>query len=98
MVRLVPSGFGRAAARVDVPPFAVIAQFPNFNLDRLAHFLLDPHPKMPESPYQSWWMEGYWADAFAARSIKRATSSGLETYTAWLAGTSMVSLPANHAV
>ena len=24
------------------------------------------------------WMEGYWADAFAARSIKRATSSGLE--------------------
>jgi hypothetical protein len=34
------------------------------------------------------------ADAFAARSIKRATSSGLETYTAWLAGTSTVSLPA----
>ena len=37
-------------ASVDVPPFAVIAQSPNFNPDRLAHFLLDPHPKMPELP------------------------------------------------
>jgi hypothetical protein len=35
---------------------------------------------------------GHWADAFAARSIKRATSSGLEMYTAWLAGTSIVSV------
>ena len=41
---------------------------------------------------------GYGADAFAARSIKRATSSGLETYTAWLAGTSIVSLPARLAM
>jgi hypothetical protein len=41
---------------------------------------------------------GYWADAFAACSIKRATSSGLETYTAWLAGTSIVSLPARLAM
>ena len=37
-------------ASADVPPFAVIAQSPNFNPDRLAHFLLDPHPKMPELP------------------------------------------------
>lgn len=29
--------------------------------------------------------KGYRADAFAARSIKRATSFGLEIYTAWLA-------------
>jgi hypothetical protein len=42
--------------------------------------------------------KGYGADAFAARSIKRATSSGLETYTAWLAGTSIVSLPARLAM
>jgi hypothetical protein len=42
--------------------------------------------------------KGYWADAFAARSIKRATSSGLETYTAWLAGTSIVSLAARLAM
>jgi hypothetical protein len=41
---------------------------------------------------------GYRADAFAARSIKRATSSGLETYTAWLAATSIVSLPARLAM
>ena len=37
-------------ASVDVPPFSVIARSPNFNPDRLAHFLLDPHPKMPELP------------------------------------------------
>src|ERR1700722_19361129 len=37
---------------------------------------------------------GYGADAFAARSIKRATSFGLGIYTAWLHGTSIVSLPA----
>ena len=32
------------------PPIAVIAQSPNFNPDRLAHFRPDPHPKMPELP------------------------------------------------
>lgn len=37
-------------AVADVPPFATIAQMPNFNADRLARFLLDPHPKMPELP------------------------------------------------
>src|SRR5271163_1525514 len=37
---------------------------------------------------------GHRADAFAARSIKRATSFGLEIYAAWLAGTSIISLPA----
>jgi len=37
-------------ASADVPPFAVIAQSPNFNSDLLARFLLDPHPKMPELP------------------------------------------------
>jgi mono/diheme cytochrome c family protein len=37
-------------ASADVPPFAVIAQSPNFNPGRLARFLLDPHPKMPELP------------------------------------------------
>ena len=45
---LVSADQQRASA--DVPPFAVIAQSPNFNPDRLAHFLLDPHPKMPELP------------------------------------------------
>jgi hypothetical protein len=42
--RLVPFGFARAAA----PPFSVIAECPNLKPERLAHFLLDPHPKMPE--------------------------------------------------
>jgi mono/diheme cytochrome c family protein len=30
-----------------VPPFASIAKRPGFNVDRLAFFLLDPHPVMP---------------------------------------------------
>ena len=35
-------------ASADVPPFATIAQRPNFSAQELAFFLLDPHPKMPE--------------------------------------------------
>ncbi len=31
----------------DAPPFSTIARNPNYNVDRLAFFLLDPHPKMP---------------------------------------------------
>jgi mono/diheme cytochrome c family protein len=34
-------------ASSDAPPFSAIARNPNFNVDRLAFFLLDPHPKMP---------------------------------------------------
>ncbi len=34
-------------ASADVPSFASIGQQPNFNAARLAFFLLDPHPKMP---------------------------------------------------
>jgi mono/diheme cytochrome c family protein len=34
-------------ASSDAPPFATVARNPNFNVDRLAFFLLDPHPKMP---------------------------------------------------
>jgi mono/diheme cytochrome c family protein len=30
-----------------VPPFASIAQRPGFNVEKLAFFLLDPHPIMP---------------------------------------------------
>jgi len=35
-------------ASADVPPFATIAQSPDFDAKRLAYFLLDPHPKMPQ--------------------------------------------------
>jgi mono/diheme cytochrome c family protein len=31
----------------EAPPFAVIAKRRDFNTTRLANFLLDPHPKMP---------------------------------------------------
>jgi mono/diheme cytochrome c family protein len=31
----------------EAPPFAVIAKRGDFNTTRLANFLLDPHPKMP---------------------------------------------------
>jgi mono/diheme cytochrome c family protein len=32
----------------EAPPFATIARQPNFDPARLALFLLDPHPKMPD--------------------------------------------------
>ena len=35
-------------ASADVPPFAVIAKSPNLDTKRLAYFLLEPHPKMPQ--------------------------------------------------
>jgi mono/diheme cytochrome c family protein len=31
----------------EAPPFATIAKTPDFNAARLALFLLEPHPKMP---------------------------------------------------
>ena len=34
-------------ATTDAPPFAAIARTPGFNRDKLAYFLLHPHPKMP---------------------------------------------------
>ncbi len=37
-------------ASADVPPFAAIARAPDFDTKRLAYFLLDPHPKMPDLP------------------------------------------------
>jgi mono/diheme cytochrome c family protein len=36
------------SASADVPPFATIAESPNFDPKRLAYFLLEPHPKMPQ--------------------------------------------------
>ena len=42
---VVPADQQRASA--DAPPFATIAQSPNFDPKRLAYFLLEPHPKMP---------------------------------------------------
>jgi len=32
----------------NVPPFATIAKIPGFNADLIAHFLMNPHPKMPD--------------------------------------------------
>jgi mono/diheme cytochrome c family protein len=34
-------------ADADVPPFAAIARKSDFTPERVAFFLLDPHPKMP---------------------------------------------------
>lgn len=34
-------------ANADVPTFAAIAKLPGFSRDKIAYFLLDPHPKMP---------------------------------------------------
>ena len=31
-----------------VPTFASIARRPNFSVDKVARFLMDPHPKMPD--------------------------------------------------
>jgi mono/diheme cytochrome c family protein len=32
----------------NVPPFATIAKIPGFDADLIAHFLMNPHPKMPD--------------------------------------------------
>ena len=37
----------QAQASADVASFAAIARMPNFTPEKLAFFLLDPHPKMP---------------------------------------------------
>jgi len=37
-------------ASADVPSFASVARKPDFSPERLAFFLLDPHPKMPNFP------------------------------------------------
>jgi mono/diheme cytochrome c family protein len=37
-------------ASADVPPFAAIARKPDLSPEKLAFFLLDPHPKMPNFP------------------------------------------------
>ncbi len=37
-------------ASADVPSFATIASKPDFTPEKLAFFLLDPHPKMPNFP------------------------------------------------
>ena len=37
-------------ASADVPPFAVIAQKPDFTPEKIAAFLIEPHPKMPNFP------------------------------------------------
>jgi mono/diheme cytochrome c family protein len=37
-------------ASADVPPFATIAHKSGFTPEKVAYFLLDPHPKMPNFP------------------------------------------------
>ena len=37
-------------ASADVPTFAAVARKPDFSPEKLAFFLLDPHPKMPSFP------------------------------------------------
>ena len=37
-------------ASADVPPFATIAAKTDFTPEKVAFFLLDPHPKMPSFP------------------------------------------------
>ena len=41
---------GQKQASADVRPFAAIANKPDFSAEKLAFFLLDPHPKMPNFP------------------------------------------------
>ena len=38
---------GQEQASADVPPFSAIANRSDFSAEKLAFFLLDPHPKMP---------------------------------------------------
>ena len=41
---------GQKQASADAPPFAAIAAKSNFTPEKVAFFLLDPHPKMPNFP------------------------------------------------
>jgi mono/diheme cytochrome c family protein len=41
---------GQRQASADVPPFATIARRSDFTPEKVAFFLLDPHPKMPNFP------------------------------------------------
>ncbi len=41
---------GQATASADVPSFVSVSRRPDFSPERLAFFLLDPHPKMPNFP------------------------------------------------
>ncbi|AWM08823.1 c-type cytochrome [Bradyrhizobium symbiodeficiens] len=41
---------GQTQASADVPSFVSVALRPDFSPERLAFFLLDPHPKMPNFP------------------------------------------------
>ena len=38
----------RRVATDQTPPFATIAKIPDFDAAKIALFLLDPHPKMPD--------------------------------------------------
>jgi len=40
-------GPDQSSATTDAPPFAFIAKKPDFDEAKVAFFLLDPHPKMP---------------------------------------------------
>ena len=44
----VVSATQRRATTDQAPPFATIARRPDFNSAKIALFLLDPHPKMPD--------------------------------------------------
>ena len=41
---------GQTQASTDAPPFDAIAHKSDFTSEKLAFFLLDPHPKMPNFP------------------------------------------------
>jgi mono/diheme cytochrome c family protein len=38
---------GQKGATTEAPPFASVAKRPDFDAAKIAFFLLDPHPKMP---------------------------------------------------
>ena len=39
---------GQRTGSDQAPPFSAIARIPNFDASKIALFLLDPHPKMPD--------------------------------------------------
>src|SRR5438270_13805021 len=55
---------GQIQASADVPSFASVARRPDFSSERLAFFLLDPHPKMTNFPLS--WIEAGDIAAFIA--------------------------------
>ena len=62
---------GQYRAETEAPPFALIARKSDFTPEKIAFFLLDPHPKIPSFPLGR--SEAADLAAYIGAQIKRTT-------------------------